>query len=81
MFSPYIVAVAVGSGAWWAFKGESYGDWAAAKEEVSKKKMKEKMIKHTRRKNHLYPLGVGVMNGWYPNPNLVPRWVPCPLKD
>jgi hypothetical protein len=47
----HIVAVTVSSGAWWAFKGESCNDWAAAKEEVSNKKMKEKMIKHTRKKN------------------------------
>jgi hypothetical protein len=39
--SLHVIAVAVGSGAWWAFKGELRGDWAAAKEEVSEKNERE----------------------------------------
>jgi hypothetical protein len=38
----------VGSGAWWASRERtvvSRGDWAAAKEEVSKKNKRDKLIK------------------------------------
>jgi hypothetical protein len=51
------------------------------KRKLAKKNKRENDKTYQKKKLPVPMLKVGVINGWYPNPNPVPRWVPCPLKD
>jgi len=42
----------------------SHGDWAAAKEEVSKKNKRENDKTYQKKNPPIPVLGVGIMNGW-----------------
>jgi len=51
------------------------------KRKLAKQNERENDKTYQKKKPPIPTLGVGVMNGWYPDPNPVPRWVPCPSKD
>ena len=51
------------------------------KRKLAKKNKRENDKTYQKRKLPVPMLGVGVMNRWYSDPNLVPRQIPCSSKD